>query len=169
MGQKWVTVSQACLSYGVSRRTLTRRIKQGKVESKLENNRRYVLVVDSETAASQGETQEGQVETEEGQHVSGMSQEISQQLIERLESDKQLQADQIAELKEQNKALQEELAEARRAADEAGKRHDTVIMQMTRLLEYEQLPFWRKLFSRKALPPPEQIMDMEPGEKKEAD
>ena len=33
--KRWVTVSQACDIYGVTRRTLTRWIQQGKVESKL--------------------------------------------------------------------------------------------------------------------------------------
>ena len=58
------------------------------------------------------------------------------------------------ELREQVVQLTEDLRNA-------GHRHDIVVIQMTRLLEYQQQPFWRKLFSRKALPPPEQIMDME--------
>jgi len=68
-------------------------------------------------------------------------------------------AQQLTEKDKQIEKLQEQLAEA-------SHRHDTVVMQMTRLLEYHQQPFWRKLFSRKALPPPEQIMDMEPEDDK---
>ena len=67
--------------------------------------------------------------------------------------------EQLAEKDKQIGKLQERLPEA-------SHRHDTVVMQMTRLLEYHQESFWRKLFSRKALPPPEQIMDMEPGDSK---
>ena len=70
---------------------------------------------------------------------------------------------QIADQNARIERLESQLEEERERASEASHRHDTVVMQMTRLLEYHQQPFWRKLFSRKALPPPEQIMDMEPG------
>lgn len=42
--QNWVTVAQACETFGISRRTLSRWIKQGKIESKLENGHRLVAV-----------------------------------------------------------------------------------------------------------------------------
>ena len=62
--------------------------------------------------------------------------------------------------------LREQVAELTEDLRNASERHDTVVMQMTRLVEYHQQPFWRKLFSRKALPPPvdETIMDMQPGD-----
>jgi hypothetical protein len=52
---------------------------------------------------------------------------------------------------------------------DASHRHDTVVMQMTRLVEYHQQPFWRKLFSRKALPSPVEgnVVNMETQEDKE--
>jgi excisionase family DNA binding protein len=56
MAQKWVTMSQACLILGVSRRTLTRRISEGTIESKKLEGR---LVPDM----SQEGTNEGQIGT----------------------------------------------------------------------------------------------------------
>ena len=52
------------------------------------------------------------------------------------------------------------------AIEDASHRHDTLLMQMTKMLEYERQPFWRKLFSRKALPPPADgnVVDMEPSQ-----
>lgn len=44
---------------------------------------------------------------------------------------------------------------------DASQRHDTVVMQMMRMLEYERQPFWRRWRRRKALPPHESIVDME--------
>jgi len=73
MGQEWVTVSQACLTYGVSRRTLTRWIKQGKLKSRLDGNRRLVLISDVRHG-----------ETDQGHDDSGVSQ---QALIEQLRSE----------------------------------------------------------------------------------
>ncbi len=77
MANEWVTVTQACLKYGVSRRTLTRWIQQGKVESKLDGNRRLVLASDVRHG-----------ETDQGHNDSGMSKDVSQQaLIEQLRSE----------------------------------------------------------------------------------
>lgn len=71
----------------------------------------------------------------------------------------------ISVLKEQLQEKDKQIESLQQQLGEASQRHDTVVMQMTRLLEYHQQPFWRRLFSRKALPPPgdETIMDMEPG------
>lgn len=44
MAQKWVTVTQACQHFGISKRTLFRWIEQGKIESKLEDGRRVISV-----------------------------------------------------------------------------------------------------------------------------
>lgn len=44
---------------------------------------------------------------------------------------------------------------------DASQRHDTVVMQMARMIEYERQPFWRRWRRRKALPPHESIVDME--------
>lgn len=77
MAVKWVNMAQACRIYGVSRRTLTRWINQGKIESKLDNNRRLVFASDV-----------GHDETELGHNDSGMAQDMSQQvLVEQLRAE----------------------------------------------------------------------------------
>jgi len=44
MADRWHTVTDACQALGISERTLRRRIEQDRVESKLEDGRRLVLV-----------------------------------------------------------------------------------------------------------------------------
>ena len=128
MSQKWVTMSQACLILGVSRRTLTRWIKQRKIESKLDGNRRLIQVSHTGTDVSQDKPKG---ETQEGRDVSDMSQAL------------------IDQLKSENEYLRQELKDTR-------ERSDTIIMQLTRQLEQSQLmleahkePFWRRWFRKK--------------------
>ncbi len=50
MTGKWISLTEACQSLGVSESTLRRRINDGKVEAKLEDGRRLVLVdIDSQS------------------------------------------------------------------------------------------------------------------------
>ena len=87
---------------------------------------------------------------------------LERQLKEKDDQIKQLQV-QLAEKDKQIDRFQEQLAEA-------SHRHDTLLMQMTRLLEWHQQPFWKRLLGKKALPAPvvdETIMDMEPGDDKD--
>lgn len=145
MAQIWVTVSQACETFAISRRTLSRWVKQGKVESKLENNRRLVLVIE-----------EGHSETLEGHIETPMAQDMSQQvLIEQLQKENDDHEQQIAYLREQNENLQRQVEEASRALAEASQRHDTIVLQLTRqlenqqrLLEYQQAPWYRRWFRK---------------------
>lgn len=134
MTQRWVTVSQACDIFGISRRTLSRWIQQDKIESKLDNNRRYILIRD-----------EGHDETSEGQTETDVSQDMSQQvLIDQLEKDNKNLRQQIEYLKEQ---IQEK--------DKQLERQQIIIMQLSRdiesqqkLLEYKSEPFWRRWFRK---------------------
>ncbi len=115
MSQKWVIMSQACLILGVSRRTLTRWVKQGKIESKLDGNRRLILV-------SQAEKDMSHDGSEVRQDVSDMSQ---QALIDQLKSENQY-------LKEENEYFRNELKETK-------ERSDTIIMSLTKQLENQRL------------------------------
>ena len=50
---------------------------------------------------------------------------------------------------------------------ETSHRHDTVVMQMSRLVEFHQQPFWKRWFKQKSLPMPDEdvdVMDAAPGE-----
>jgi len=147
MSSRWVSLNEAVGILGISLSTLRRRIEKGGIESKLENGRRLVRVSD-ETHVSFNATQSAFVE-----QLRGENENLRQQIQEK---DKQIEK------------LQEQLEKTNEALAEASHRHDTVVMQMTKLLEYQQQPFWRKLFFRKALPAPidKTIMDMETGDEK---
>ena len=125
MAQKWVTVSQGCDIIGISRRTLTRWIQQGKVESKLENKRRMVLVSD-----------EGHDETPEGQNGSDMSQEMSQQAL-------------VESLQAEIKYLREELTQTRERSDTIILQLTRQLEQSQTLLEYHREPWWRRWFKKR--------------------
>ena len=137
MNNKWLTIDQAANILNVSAMTVRRRIEKGDIESKLENRRRLVCITD-DTAL---------IHTDE---------QITEQLRrenEQLKKQIDIQSEQINELRMELKQKDEDIRRERAGFTEASHRHDTVIMQMTKLLEYHQQPFWRKLFSRKALPP----------------
>ncbi len=139
MSSKWVTVDEAAAILKVSTSTVRRRIENEKIESKLEDGRRLVRVSDDTQMSSKDE-----------------------QLIAELRTQNEHLRKQVAEKDKQIENLQKQL-------DEASHRHDTVVMQLTRIVEYQQQPFWRKLFQRKQLPPPvdETIMNAEMGRREE--
>lgn len=120
MPENWVTVSQACDIYGVSRRTISRWIKQGKVQSKLENNRRLVLV-----------TEVGHTGTSEGHDVSDMSQ---QALIEQLQSEVEY--------------LRGELQQSKERSDTIILQLTRQLEHSQRMLEYKQEPWYRRVFRK---------------------
>jgi len=139
MSSKWVTVDEAAAILKISTSTVRRRVENEKIESKLEDGRRLVWVPDDTQMSSKDE-----------------------QLIAELRIQNEHLRKQVEEKDKQIENLQKQL-------DEASHRHDTVVMQMTRIVEYQQQPFWRKLFQRKQLPPPvdENIMDAGTGGQEE--
>ena len=142
---EWRTIAGLAAELGVSGRTIRRRIDSGEYEAKKEGGK-VLINVDSLDARS-----------------GVMADKVSKdELIDVLRTQVTDLKGQLQQKDEQIKALQKQL-------DEASHRHDTVVMQMTRLLEYQQQPFWRRLFQRKQLPPPvdETTMGMEADEEKE--
>ncbi len=135
MSSKWVTVDEAAAILKISTSTVRRRVENDKLESKLEDGRRLVWVSDDTHMSSKDE-----------------------QLIAELRVQNEHLRNQVEEKDKQIENLHKQL-------DEASHRHDTVVMQMTRIVEYQQQPFWRKLFQRKQLPPPvdKTILDVETG------
>ena len=126
MADMWQTVTEACHTLGISQRTLYRRIEKGELESKLEGNRRLVLVDDSQEADG----------------VANVADATDTALLQQVQSEK-------THLREQVKALQEELSQT-------SERHDTIVLQLTRqletqqrLLEYHQDPWYRRWFRKK--------------------
>jgi len=71
-------------------------------------------------------------------------------LADELSRDKERLLEHLANRDNQIVNLQEQLSEA-------GKRHDTVTLKFTQLLENYQ-PFWRRLFRRKQLPPVDEVV-----------
>ncbi len=140
MNSKWVSLNEACEILDISLSTLRRRIDAGEVESKLEDKKRLVSISD-EVQVSSKTTQAA----------------LTDQL--RQENDRLNQ--QLAEKDRQIENLQNQL-------QDASQRHDTVVMQMSKMLEYERQPFWRRWFKQKALPAPGDVMDMEPSTEEEA-
>ena len=133
----------------MSDRTIRRRIDKGELETKLEGKVRYICI-DSMSSIMPDD----------------MS---SRELINQLRSENERLAQQLSEKDRQIESLQKQFEETQKEVAEASHRHDTVVMQMTKMLEYHQQPFWRKLFQQKQLPPPmdETIMDAEADKRAE--
>jgi len=142
--EEWITVKEAARIRNCTERNILKLIDKREFKSKKDGRRWLVFMDTSEHSAEQSPNS---------------AELISVLKVQLEEKDIQIKQfrEQLGRKDEQIEKLQEQLAEA-------SHRHDTVVMQMTRLLEYHQQPFWRRLFSRKALPPPvdEAIVDMEP-------
>lgn len=151
-----MTIQDAAQRLGKSEATIRRWIKQGKLESTLIDGKYNI----EEAALNEYAKSEAYI-------GNGYAQEVLIEL-EYLRKQNEDLHKQISDQKARIEKLELQLDDARSRADEASHRHDTVVMQMTRLLEYHQQPFWKRLLGRKALPPPvdETIMDMEPGDDK---
>ncbi len=137
MSSKWVSMKQACDILDISISTLRRRIDNGEIESKLEGNRRSILIhhdTSSDTSTKQEATQPDT--------------SFVEQLKYQIESlQKQLDTREGEVVK-----LQEELSQSR-------ERSDTIILQLTRqveqsqrMLEYHEEPWYRRWFRRQRRP-----------------
>ena len=124
--EEWVTVKDAANIRQCSERNIIELIHKGELDAK-KDGRRWLIFMDASEITSAESPQNAEM-------VSLLKAQLQ-------EKDKLIEN------------LQKQLEEMRQDAAEASHRHDTVIMQMTKLIEYHQQPFWRKLFSRKALPP----------------
>ncbi len=153
MTQKWVSISEACVLLSISKSTLYRRINEGEIESKRDGKQTMCLIDVSD----------------ESQHETSDTLNNPLQVIDQIRSENVHLRQQVTQLQERLNKKDEDLRRKDEQLAEASHRHDTVVMQMTRIVEYQQQPFWRKLFQRKQLPPPvdETIMDAEVGGKEE--
>jgi len=153
--EEWITTSEAAGLLNISERQVRNKAASGKLKAKRDGNR---WLIDRSLTEVEVELEGNRSESD----ISAGSSDNYEVIVEKLEVENEW-------LKKRVEELERYLSEARQDAAEAGHRHDTVVMQMTKLLEYHQQPFWRKLFSRKALPAPidKTIMNMEADEKKE--
>jgi len=141
INQKWVTTNQACELLGISLSTLKRRISKGDFESKLEDQRRLILIPD-----------EVQVSQDENPSI----------LIEQLQKEKGDLNRQITDLQSDKRHLQEQWQNQNERIERLEQLLAMEKQQNQQLLDYQLQPFWKKWFSKqKALPAPKNIVDME--------
>lgn len=138
----YLTLTEVAARLSVSERTIRRRIEKGEISADKVDGK---LVIPAESLTEL---------TDFGTYVNKDKALLIKELQEMLSSMRRQMAALEAQL-ERKEAQLKEKDEHLRIKDEqiaeASHRHDTVVMQMTKLLEYHQQPFWRKLFSRKAL------------------
>ena len=195
MTTRWVSTIEACQALGISQSTLRRRIDKGEVESKVEDGRRLVQVTTDNQVVTTKEIDNFAKEKADLEHevqdlkdnlqkaegaATSSANRIDQLTAEKTGVEKELRdaekrAALVDGLMADKEQLQQQLTEKDRQIEslqtqlqDAGQRHDTVVMQMSKMLEYERQPFWRRWFTYKALPAPGDVMDMEPGTEEEA-
>ncbi|MFC1719319.1 excisionase family DNA-binding protein [Candidatus Poribacteria bacterium] len=155
-----MTITEAAARIGKHNDTIRRAIQAGKLESIKVNG---TWDISEEALAAYANTQGvayADLGTEPGYAAAydetmqlRMQNEDLKQQVEYLKG-------QIQEKDQQVENLQIQLSDA-------SQRHDIVVMQMSKMLEYERQPFWRRWFKHKALPAPGDVMDMEPGTEEE--
>ena len=139
MSQEWITVKDAAKLRKCSERNIIELIHKGEFEAKKDGRRWLILMDDSEIASAIIPQSEETISLLKAQ-VEGKNKQIDD--LQR----------QLTEQDRQSEKLQGQLERTNEALAEASHRHDTVVMQMTRLLEYHQQPFWRRWGKRKQLP-----------------
>lgn len=140
---KYLTLTEVAAKSGVSERTIRRRIDKGEIGAEKVDGKLMVLA-ESITELTELDTYVNRDKTlllkELQQTVSSLRRQISALEEQLLAKDAQLR-----EKDEDLRRKDEQIAEA-------SHRHDTVVLQMTRLVEYHQQPFWRRWRKRKQLP-----------------
>lgn len=176
MADTWQTLTQACQTLGISQRTLYRRIDKGEIETKLEDNRRLVLaslpdgkpIADvADTMADTGIAALKDQNDELKQRLKEKDSQIAE-LTEKLHDTekKAILADELSadkeRLQQQLDVKDGQIVELQKTLQQAQVNLD----HNQQLLAYAQLPWWRKL-GRKALPAPEDFVDMQAENEKQ--
>jgi len=138
MSGRWVTVKDACHALDMTERTLRRHIQQGKIKSRVEDRRRYVLVEDTDTGDH--DSVHGVDMTDHNpDHVNGAESEYQSELIQQLKSENEYLRSQVEE------------------KDQQINQQQAIIMQLSRnqqlMLESSQMKerrggWWSGLFRR---------------------
>ena len=168
---KWLSSIEACQALGISQSTLRRRIDRGEVESKMEDGRRLVLVTTDNQVVTTEEA------TPDGSRIDQLTEEKI--ILERELRDAEKKAALVDGLMADKERLQQQLTEKDRQIEnlqlqlqDASQRHDTVVMQMSKMLEYERMPFWRRWLRQKSLPKPTEnveFIDATPADVEDTD
>jgi excisionase family DNA binding protein len=148
---KYLTLTEVAAKSGVSERTIRRRIDKGEIGAEKVDGKLMVLA-ESITELTEMDTYVNRDKIlllkELQQTVSSLRRHVSALEEQLVAKDAQLR-----EKDEDLRRKDEQLAEA-------SHRHDTVVMQIAKMLEYERQPFWRRWRKRKALQVPEGVVDM---------
>jgi chromosome segregation ATPase len=128
---KWLSLTEACQALDVSESTLRRAIKRGEYQSEIENGKRRVYVELTGIHPSFDRPDDNQLVEELRRQVEYLQGKLDERdgQVERLERD----------FNERVQQLTAELSDARQAADDASKRSDTIIAQMTQQIDRAQL------------------------------
>jgi len=189
---EWITVKEAAELLKISRRQVLNRIHEKRLKAKRDGNK---WLIDSSLEAPEEEIEEVpessqnfQVEVEQlkqqlsvkDENIAGLQEEIKevrrtsqnfQEEVERFRqelNEAEKKAALVDGLSADKESLQRQIESLQIQLQEASQRHDTVVMQMSKMLEYEQQPFWRRWFKQKALPAPGDVVDMEADTDKES-
>ena len=170
-----MTIQEAAQRVGKSVSALRRAIKSKKLDAQIVNGKydirdealyAYAEPVDR-VGAPMRDTEELErlrMEDETLRHELAAAQEE----LERLRMDGETLRRELEIAREEVKRKDQQTENIQAQLSDASQRHDTVVMQMSKMLEYERQPFWRRWIRQKALPAPENVMDMEPGAEEEA-
>ncbi len=141
MTEQWFQVSEAARVLDITERTLRKHIREEKIQSKLEEGRRLVLI-------------DTDMVSETPSHEATMIEKLKNDM-ERLNEELNEKAKDITELKQELKKRDEYLREKDDQREQASHRHDTIVLQLTRqlnnqqqLLEYHESPWYRRWFHR---------------------
>ena len=143
-----MTISEAAQRVGKSESALRRAIKSCKLDAQIVNGKYDIQEVALYAYAKPADRVSAPIRD---------GQELERLRIENETLRRELEAaqEEVRRKDQQTENIQAQLSEA-------SKRHDTVVMQMSKMLEYERQPFWQRWFKVKALPAPENVVDMEP-------
>jgi excisionase family DNA binding protein len=146
MGEEWMTTAEAAEQLNVSERYVRNLALKGKLKAKRDGNRWLIHSSLSEPDEEPSGIPDG-IPTEQG------GTQAEQPTIEWFQK-------RIEEQEKQILDLQSELASTRKASEDAGERHDMIVMQLTKqlgesqkLLEYHESPWWRRWFGKRRRPP----------------
>jgi excisionase family DNA binding protein len=142
---EWITVSSASRKLNVSDRTIRNWIDKGKLIAKKEKGR---WLIDDSSLRQVGndlsdESGKPEIVSVPLDHYDGLTTRLGQ-------------------LESENTQYKRMLV----AHEDETKRHQDEIKELKVQLEYHQQPFWRRWRKRKALPAPENVVDIESNNRK---
>ena len=145
MEEEWITTAEAAELLNISERQVRNRATSGKLKAKREGNK---WMIHRSLAEVKAESEGNRSEPDISAEIS----ESSETIVAKLESDNEW-------LRKRVEELEKHLGETRKSSEDASKRHDMIVMQLTRqleqsqrLLEYHEEPFYRRWFKKRKKP-----------------